>query len=155
MRKRIPVSTRRRRRQKGNTLLELAICFTSFLMLTFGALDFGLAVYSYNFCYYAARDASRYASVHGAGSATASDCSASPGIAGGCAANSSDISSFVSKMAIALDSTKLTTTTTWTPDTSAGSEVNVKVAYTYSPVSALALSNSITFSSSSQMEIVH
>lgn len=157
---RLAVSRRRRNAfarasQKGSALVEGALCLTVFLMLTFSALDFGMAVYAYNFCYYAARDATRWAAVHGAGSATASDCSANPGIAGGCAANSTDISNYVSGMAVALTTSKLTVTTSWTPNTSPGAEVNVKVAYAVTPVSGLALTQSFTVSSSSQMEMVH
>jgi len=152
---RIPVSGRRRTRQKGNTLLELGLCFTAFLLLTFGAIDFAMCVYSYNFCYYSARVASRWVSVHGASSATASDCSANPGIAGGCAANSSDVSSKVSGLAVGLDTTKITVTTTWTPDTNPGAEANVTVAYTVTPLTGLGLKNSVNVSSSSQMEMVH
>jgi len=124
-------------------------------MLTFSALDFGFGVYAYNFCYYAARDATRWASVHGANSATASDCSANPGITGGCAANSSDVSNYVAGMAVGLTTSRLTVTTTWTPNTSPGAEVNVKVAYTILPVSGLTLTQTLNVASSSQMEMVH
>jgi Flp pilus assembly protein TadG len=141
--------------QRGSALLELAICFLSFLMLVFGALDFGMAVYAYNFCTYAARDASRWATVHGAESATASDCSANPGIAGGCAANSTDVSNYVSTMAVGLTASNLAVTTTWTPNTNPGAEVNVKVAYAVVPLSGLALRTTLNVSSASQMEMVH
>jgi Flp pilus assembly protein TadG len=152
---RVPVSARRRKRQRGNTLLELGVCLVSFLLLTFGAIDFGLGVYAYGSCYYLSRDASRWAQTHGSGIATASDCSGSPGIAGGCAANSSDVSSYVSNLAIGLDRTQLTVTTTWTPDTTPGSEVNVRVAYAYAPVSGLGIKSTLNLWSSSQMEMVH
>lgn len=53
------ISSRRRRRQRGNTILESGLCFLGFMMLSFGLIEFSLAVYAYNFCSYAARDASR------------------------------------------------------------------------------------------------
>jgi Flp pilus assembly protein TadG len=152
---RIAVSRRRQIRQKGSSLVELALCFLGFMMLTGGALDFGMGVYASNFCYYAARDASRWTTVHGANSATSSNCSGNPGIASGCAANSSDVSNFVSGLAIALDPTKLTVTTTWTPNTSPGAEVNVTVAYSIVPITGLGLKQTLNVSSSSQMEMVH
>lgn len=153
--KRIAVSRRRRIGQSGSSLVELAICFLGFLMLTVGTLDFGMATYAYNFCDYAAREASRWTTVHGANSATSTNCSGNPGIAGGCAANSTDVANFVSNFAVALDPTKLTVTTTWTPNTSPGAEVNVTVAYTIVPLSNLGLRQSLNVSSSSQMEMVH
>jgi len=152
---RIAVSRRRRSNQKGSSLVELAICFLSFILLTVGALDFAMAVYAYNFCYYAARDTSRWVSVHGSNSATASDCSGNPGMASGCAANSTDVSNHVAAMAIALNSSNLTVTTTWTPDTTPGSEVNVNVAYAVVPLSGLGLTQNLNVASASQMEMVH
>ena len=136
-------------------MLELAICFTAFLLLVFGALDFSAAVYAYNFCTYAARDAARFATTHGANSATASNCSTNPGIAGGCAANSTDIANYVSGMAVTLTPANLTTTTTWTPNTNPGSEVKVTVAYTIAPLSGIAIKQNLNVSSFSQMEMVH
>jgi Flp pilus assembly protein TadG len=141
--------------QRGSALLELALCFLSFLLLVFGALDFGMAVYAYNFCTYAARDATRWATVHGAESATSSNCSANPGIAGGCAANSSDVSNYVSNMAVGLSTSNLTVTTTWTPNTNPGAEVNVNVAYLVIPLTGMAMPNNLNVSSASQMEMVH
>jgi Flp pilus assembly protein TadG len=152
---RIPVTRRRRNGQKGSSLVELAICFLGFLMLTVGTLDFGMAAYATNFCNYAAREASRWTTVHGANSATSSNCSSNPGIASGCAANSTDVANHVSATAVALDPTKLTVTTTWTPDTNPGAEVNVTVAYSIVPLSGLGLKQTLNVSSSSQMEMVH
>jgi Flp pilus assembly protein TadG len=152
---RIPVSGRRRTRQKGNTLLELGLCFTAFLLLTFGAMDFAMCVYSYNFCYYSARVASRWVSVRGTTIATASNCTGDPGMAAGCAANQADVASKVSSMAVGLDPTKITVTATWVPGHSPGNEANVTVAYLVTPLTGLGLTNGLTVSSSSQMEMVH
>jgi len=97
---RTPVSRNRRKRQGGNSLVELTFCFMGFVLLTLGTFDFAMAVYASNFCTYAARQASRWAIVHGNNSATSTNCSANPGIAGGCAANSSDVSNYVSGQAM-------------------------------------------------------
>jgi Flp pilus assembly protein TadG len=152
---RMPLSHRRQKGQKGSSLVELSLCLLGFLMLTFGALDFGMAVYASNFCYYSAREATRWAAVHGANSATSANCGANPGIASGCAANSADVSNFVSNLALALDPSKLTVITTWTPDTNPGAEVNVTVGYSVVPLSGVALKQTLNVSSSSQMEMVH
>jgi Flp pilus assembly protein TadG len=151
----IPVSRQRRKSQKGSAMVELALCFLSFMLLTVGAVDFSMAMYASNFCAYAAREATRWTSVHGANSATASNCTGNPGIAGGCAANSTDVANFVANFAVALNPSNLTVTTTWTPDTNPGAEVNIRVAYLIAPLSGLALPQGMTVSSSSQMEMVH
>jgi hypothetical protein len=114
-----------------------------------------MAVYASNFCTYAAREAARWTIVHGSNSATATDCSTNPGIASGCAANSSDVSAFVSGLAVALDPSKLTVTTTWTPDTNPGAEVKVAVAYSIVPLTGLGLKQTLNVGSASQMEMVH
>ena len=152
---RLAVTRRRRNGQKGSAIVELSICFLAFFMLTLGALDFGMAVYAYNFCSFSARDASRWATVHGANSATSSNCSGNPGIASGCAANSSDVSSYVSSLAVGLNPSSLTVTTTWTPDTNPGAEVNVTVTYAVAPIAGLGFTQTFNVSSSSQMEMVH
>src|ERR1019366_4102795 len=107
-----PMNVRQCRSQRGSALVEGAICFTALLGLLFGCIDFGYAVYAYNFCSFAARDATRWTSVHGANSATSTNCSANPGIASGCAANSTDVRNYVAGLAVGLDSTRLTVTTT-------------------------------------------
>jgi Flp pilus assembly protein TadG len=127
----------------------------AFILLTVGTFDFAMAVYASNFCTYSAREAARWAIVHGANSATSSNCSTNPGIAGGCAANSGDISTYVSGLAVGLDSSKLAVTTTWTPDTNPGAEVRVTVTYTIVPLTGLGLQQTLAMSSSSQMEMVH
>jgi len=148
-------NVRTRRSQRGSALVEGAICFTALLALLFGCIDFGYAVYAYNFCSFAARDATRWTSVHGTNSATSSNCALNPGITSGCAANSADVQSYVTGLAIGLDSTRLTVTTTWTPNTSPGAEVNVNVAYSVAPLSGFGLKNGLNVQGVSQMEMVH
>ena len=53
--------------QRGSTLVEQAIILPLLLALFFGVLDMGRALYSYSFVSYIAREATRWASVHGGG----------------------------------------------------------------------------------------
>ena len=46
-------------------VVEFALSVIVFLMLLFGMIGFGVAVYDYNFVSDAAREGARYASVHG------------------------------------------------------------------------------------------
>ena len=155
MQSNVALSRRRQLRQKGSSLVELSLCFLGFLLLTVGSMEFAMATYAYNFCSYAARDATRWASVHGSLSQTASSCSSSNGVADGCPASSTDIQNYVAAEAIALDTSKLTVTTNWTPNNTPGAEVSVTVAYTVVPLAGLALKENLNVSSTSEMEIVH
>ena len=60
------LTERRRYRQRGSGLVEGALCFSAFLFITFGVMEFAMAIYAYNFCSYAAQDAARWASTRGA-----------------------------------------------------------------------------------------
>ncbi len=129
----------RRKRERGSALLEGALCFTLFLIILFGTIDFGRGVFAYNFVSYAAREGARYAIVRGQSS--------------GHAASAADITSFVKKEAIALDPSALTVNTTWTPDKNAGSTVQVQVQYSFQPVVPYMPSGPLTFGSTSKMLI--
>ena len=53
-------------KRRGATIVEFALFFIIFLMLTFGLMEFGMAVWTYNSITHAARAGARYAIVHGA-----------------------------------------------------------------------------------------
>ena len=82
----------KKRGERGSALLEGALCLTVFLMIVFGTIDFGRMVFAYNFVSYAAREATRYAAVHGTAHAVTND----------------DITTFVTRQAIALKSSAMT-----------------------------------------------
>lgn len=133
------ISSRRRRRQRGNTILESGLCFLGFMMLSFGLIEFSLAVYAYNFCSYAARDASRWAAVHGAHSGDPCD--------------GDDVRSFVRNEAVALVSNNIQVSTTWSPNNHPGSEVQVQVSYVVNPIVNLVMREPLSVSSTSRMLI--
>ncbi len=132
-------SSARRKHQRGSSLVEGALCFTVFLMILFGMIDFGRAVFAYNFISYAAREGARYAIVRGN--------------SGGHAASTTDISSFVKQEAIGLDPSAITVNTTWTQDKNAGSTVQVQVQYSFQPVVPYMPSGPLTLASTSKMLI--
>jgi Flp pilus assembly protein TadG len=127
----------KRRGERGSTILEGALCLTVFLMIVFGTIDFGRMVFAYNFVSYAAREATRYAAVHGTAHAVTND----------------DITTFVTREAIALDSSAMTVTTSWTPDHSAGSTVQVRIQYSFTPLLPYVPSGTVRLSSTSKMLI--
>ncbi len=124
----------------GGSLVESSLVLTVFLLFAFGTMDFGRLVYAYNFCSFAARDASRYAAVRGSSS--------------GSAATSATVKTFVTGLAAGLDSTKLTVTTTWAPDDNPGSTVTVLVKYTYTPMVKMILPNALSVGSQSEATIM-
>ncbi len=134
-------SAARRKNQRGSGMIELAISLLGFLFLVFGVMDFGMAIYDSNSCTSAAQDGARYASVHGSQST-------SP-------ASSDDIANYVKSGLIAMDASKLSVNTTWTPDNNPGSTVQVVVSYTVSPLSGLAIGKSFTVSSTATSVINH
>jgi Flp pilus assembly protein TadG len=52
--------------EHGQNLVEFALVITVVLMMIFGIIDFGRALYTYHFVAHAAREGSRYAMVRGA-----------------------------------------------------------------------------------------
>ena len=130
---------RRRKNQRGSNLVETALCLTVFLMILFGIIDFSRAIFAYNFVSYAARQGARYAVVRGQAS--------------GHAASAGDVQNYVRQQAIALDSSAVNVNTTWSPDNSSGSTVQVQVRYSFSPILPYIPGGSYSLSSTSRMLI--
>ena len=128
-------------KQPGTTSTEFAIIASPFLLVLFAIVCFAQLIYDYNFVAYAAREATRYAAVHGS-------TSSSP-------ASTTDVQNLVVGQASGLNSQKLTVNTTWSPDNHPGSVVNVSVSYTYAFPVPMFGSNTINLSSRSQMVISH
>ena len=101
-------------------MVEGALCLTVFLMMLFGILDFGRAVYGYNLVSAAAREGARYAMVRGATS--------------GRTASAATVATYVRTWAIGIPTSDLTVNTTWSPDSQPGSTVNVNVQYNFKPL---------------------
>jgi Flp pilus assembly protein TadG len=129
----------RRRRQRGSAMIELAITLLGFMMLSTGTIEFGWAVYVYDTCVSTAQDAAHWASLRGSQSK-------SP-------ATSDGVKTYVKSLATALDPSQLTVTTTWTPNNSPGSNVQVTVSYNFTPMSYLAIKQNMTLSGTAQLVI--
>ncbi len=103
----VATSRSARARERGTTLLESAVMISLLLLMMFGIIGFGTALYTYHFVSNTAREATRWASVRG------STCTG--GLSGGCPAADTDVNAYVQNLStgIGLDPTKVTTTTTW------------------------------------------
>jgi Flp pilus assembly protein TadG len=95
----------RRANQRGTAMFEYAIVVLISLMMLFGIVDFGRALYAYHFISNAAREGTRFASVRG-NTCTffASDCPATRG----------QIRAFVKNVPQGIDAAALTVTPNFT-----------------------------------------
>jgi Flp pilus assembly protein TadG len=149
----------RNRSSRGATLVEFAFLIPLLFALVFGIVDFGRALYSYHFVSYAAREASRWASVRGG-----SDCTGYPQ---GCPASSADVSDYVVSIAppgIDSSSSRLIVNASWPPLLSnppicaavqkhPGCPVQVQVNYQFRFVLPFLPTSGINMTSTSEMII--
>jgi len=134
----------------GQTFAEFMMVVLPTLGLIFGVVSFAMTIYTYSFLSNAARDAVRYAIVHGSKST-------SP-------VSSDDIQTFVRGEAKGINPSSISVTSCWNPqappnqcqsptgNNAPGKVVSVSVAYSYHPFYPF---NSVTLplSSSAQMVI--
>jgi Flp pilus assembly protein TadG len=116
----------------------------AFILLTLGTMEFGWAVYAYNFCSYSAQDAARWASVRG----SLSTLSGAP-------ATQASILAYVQSEAVGLDPSLLSVTANWNPSNTPGSTVAVTVYYVVKPLAGLAIKQNIPISSTAQFVVNH
>ncbi|MFY9691726.1 MAG: TadE/TadG family type IV pilus assembly protein [Candidatus Acidiferrales bacterium] len=145
------------RRQDGSTLIEFALTLTMFLLMLFGIVDFGRALYAYHFVSNAAREATRWAAVNGSNCGDSCDAPATPAA----------VQNFVAQITPAgIDSTKITTSAHWIAEPnsppicqsdaeSPGCTVEVEVSYAFNFLAPIVHQGAITLSSTSEMVIAH
>jgi len=137
---RLGISVRTKRQQKGSSMVEAGLVGVILLVTVFGIMDFGRALWSYTLVSHGAREATRYAMVHGNSS--------------GNTASVDKIKGIVTGQTPGLDSTNLVTTVTFNPNQNAGSTVRVKVTYSFSPLAPFIPVGPLTLQSTSQMVII-
>ena len=157
-----PIATRAGLRpfktERGSSLVEYAIMLLAFMMMIFGVIAAGEALYAYHFVSHASREATRWAAVNG--STCTLDGSCPNGVAQG-----SDVTTFVDNIIPAgITASGVNVEASWPSDTGAcstaphnepGCPVQVTVTYQfYFPV-PLFPTSAYTFSSTSQMIIAH
>ncbi len=141
----LPISVQRRqpmpvprRWGRGQTAAEFAFMGLPLLFLVFATIGMGMAIYGYSFVCTAARDATRYAIVHGASST-------SP-------ATQADLTTLVQNEAQGIQASQLSVSASWTPDNKPGSVVAVTVTYNFHPLSSFG-GMTLPLSSSAEMVI--
>jgi Flp pilus assembly protein TadG len=126
-----------RRDDRGQSLVEFALASVIFFMTLFGTIEFGRAIWHYNMVSDLAQEGARWAAVHG-------NKSASP-------ASSADVQTFVRSRALGI-----TVTVTATPAPSTllpGSMVTVNVTSSFSPLTTIIPSATLTLQSTARMVI--
>ena len=111
--------------ERGNTLAEFAVVLTTFMLLIFGIIDFGRAMYVYHLVGNAARAGARYAIVRG------SACGAAD-----CPATTATIQTYVRGLMPEVNAADVAVTTNWanssgctTGNNAPGCLVSVNVVY--------------------------
>ncbi len=104
-----------RRFLRGQTYAEFMMVVLPTVGILFAIISLAMTVYTYSFVANAAREGVRYAIVHGSRSS-------SP-------ASSSDIQTYVRNEAQGITPSSISVSTTWNPNNSPGSTVNVQVSY--------------------------
>jgi len=139
--------TRRRNRERGQTMVEFGMVVVVFMVIVLGIVEAGRAVWNYNTLSNAVREGTRYAMVHGANSGQPS----------GPAADDTKVRQAVEKFSSGLDRSDLTVSSRW-PDgaNERGDKVRVRATYRFdSMFSGLLGIPSITMSSASTMTITN
>jgi Flp pilus assembly protein TadG len=145
----------RRRGEGGNALIESAVSIIVYMLLLFGIVDFGRALYTYHFVSEAAREATRWAAVNGGTCQEDGSC-VSPASAG-------TVQTYVQNLAPpGIDTSRLTANTYWPYPTGCGERENdpgcpveVTVSYAFNFLVPMINASQITLSSTSQMVIAH
>ncbi len=132
---------RGRRGERGTAVVESAMTLMLFLLLVFGIIGMGWAVYVYNQVSELAREGTRFAIVHGAN--------------GKPPASISDIQNYVVARSSGLNPNDLTVNVnpTWPTNNRAGDVVTVQVQYSLVPFVPLIPQQVLTLQSTSQMVV--
>ena len=135
------------RRRNGSTVTELAFVLPIVLVFIFGTIDFSMIMWACGAVSEGARGGARYAMVHG-------EMSASPV---GPTANNTTVSDKVKTYAPALDTSRLTITSTWGwGNNKENSPVTVTVSYSCPlSVGKLVGLSSVTVSGTTTARITH
>ncbi len=126
--------------RRGAAMVEFALSWTLFFTMTIvGVMDFGRFIWAYNLVAHAARVGTRYAMVRG---------SKHPA-----PATAPTVESRVQKDMLILDDSRVIIATTWEPDISPGSVVQVRVSYQFVPVLGVFQPASVNVASTSRKVI--
>lgn len=132
-------------------MVETAIVMSLFMLMMFGIIEFGRAIYTYHMVDNAARIGSRFAIVHGSTCVHTATPDTWP-----CGADRTEIQNYVRSQSVDLDSQQLTITPTW-PSTgnckTTGCLVDVNATYQFQFLIPFVSTQALTMTSTSEMVI--
>jgi hypothetical protein len=123
-----PRTSRRRRRTRGQALVEFALVVPWFFLMLFGIIEAGRFIYYYETLSNATREGARYAIVNGANTLGCPSGPPAPGTSG-CDVAGNNVVARVRQSALGMAGVGVTPT--WAPDNGRGSTVRVDATYTY------------------------
>ena len=137
-----------RDRRRGASMVEFALAFLLFIGLIFATFDLGGAVWSYTSVTHAAKQAVRYATIHGAENRVYEN---------GEDVTDIRIEEIAKENAPGLDRDSIVVDVDWSPDNSRGSNVIVKVEYDHDFLvgSLLGLPDFVTVARESTMLVIN
>lgn len=134
--------------RRGGSMVEFALGFMLFLSLIFATFDLGGAVWTYTSVTHAAKQAVRFATIHGA---------QNPITENGQVVTDAKIRQIAKASAPGLDPDQMIVNVSWLPDNTRGSNVKVDVAYNHNFVvgGLLGLADAIKVERSSTMLVIN
>ena len=142
---------RRSSRERGQAVIEFGLSLVVFFLITFGIVEYSRVQFINTFCAYGAQEGARYASLRGGDYTTA--CATYT--ASNCNATAANVTSYVTSLAVGMDTSKMTVSTVWPSGAnSSTNNVKVTVSYTYNPLLVAVLPSQLTLTSTSTMPIL-
>lgn len=154
--------------QKGSTLVEYAFVLTGFLMLMFGVIDFGRALFAYHYVSSAARDAARWSMVNGYNCGGDSSCDTANGAGSTHGAFETAVQNYVTnRVPTSMRAADVTATASFLNNNGPtecntgatknypGCTVKVQVSYAFHFTTPIVSRSALTLSSTSEMVIAH
>ena len=127
--------------RRGVVAVEFALVIPIFMLMTYGFMELGRALFIQNSLGHAVYEAQRYAIVHGASSSSPADADA--------------IRQVILEKAGMLDGSLLTVAVSFTPDNEPGSTVNIQATYAFDYMTGLVPLNAFDMVSTSEATIAH
>ena len=129
------------RKERGATMVEMALVIPLLFLLTLGAIELGRGVWTKHTLTHLAREAARYAAVR----STLSDEPATAAM----------IETRAKTGAVGINTKDMTVQTTWTPSNAPGGTVRVQVSYAFHPITMLIPAKTIQLTSNSERLITY
>jgi hypothetical protein len=145
------LSSRRRRRSRGQAMVEFALVAPMFFLVLFGIIEAGRFIFYYETLANATREGARYAIVNGANTLGCPTGPPAPG-SSACDPTGNNVKARVRSAAFGVLN-PITVDPLWSPDNGRGSSVTVSATFTYRALVPLVPLPPITINAESSLVI--